>query len=319
MSAAETTADIEEPVWGLGLDAGGTQTRWALAGRNGAIVAQGQVGGMSGLQLTSPTGIEEIRSTLQILAAAVLPLIGTQRVGVVAGFTGLGDPGSELTLRELLGSVLPLAPGHVTLTNDMTIAYRAAFAPGEGYLVYAGTGSIATFLDIEGHFHRAGGRGPALGDEGGGYWIAVQAMALVWRNEDRMPGAWRTSAMAQQILAAVGGEDWANSRSFIYGSDRGTIGKLALQVAASAPDDEAARQLLLRAGNALAHLAVCLAQRFGPRPVVLAGRAQCLSPLIEQGFRQALPGELTMRCVPDLQAHCVAATLVWDKPVTSSA
>lgn len=303
------------PVWGLGLDAGGTQTRWALAGRDGGIVAQGHVGGMSGLQLHALEGIQTLRSTLQALAAAVLPHTGGQSLGVVAGFTGLGDTSSQQSMQRLMASELPLAHGWVTLTNDMDIAYRAAFTPGEGYLVYAGTGSIATFIDAEGHFHRAGGLGPALGDEGGGYWIAVQAMALVWRNEDRQPGAWRTSAMARRIFEAVGGSDWAHSRQFIYGSDRGTIGKLALQVAAAVPDDDAARHLLLRAGDELAQLAHCLLQRFGPRPLVLAGRAQCLSPLIEQGFRQALPDGPDVRCVPDLQAHCVAATLVWDQTV----
>ena len=315
---SDAAAVAAPPAWGLGLDAGGTQTRWALAERGGAIVAQGHVGGMSGLQLQSPAGVEVLRSTLQALAAVVLPHTGGQRVGVVAGFTGLSDAAGQQAMQELLASALPLADGWVTLTHDMDIAYRAAFTPGAGYLVYAGTGSIATFIDAQGQFHRAGGRGPVLGDEGGGYWIAVQAIALVWRNEDREPGAWRTSAMARRMCEAVGGSDWAHSRQFIYGSDRGTVGKLALQVAAAAPDDDAARQLLLRAGSELAQLAHCLLQRFGPRPLVLAGRAQCLSTLIEQGFRQALPDGSDVRCVPDLQVHCMAATLVWDEHVSPS-
>lgn len=305
----DTGRTATAPRWGLGLDAGGTQTRWALAERGGKIVAEGAVGGMSGLQLHSPEGVEALRATLHTLAAAVLPHVSGQHMGVVAGFTGLGDTSSQQTMQGLTASVLPVAKGWTTLTHDMEIAYRAAFRPGDGYLVYAGTGSIATFVDTVGAFHRAGGRGPVLGDEGGGYWIAVQAMALVWRNEDRQPGAWRTSAMAQRMLEAVGGDDWSKSRQVMYGMDRGSIGKLALQVAASAADDDAAHRLLLRAGAELAQLAHCLLQRFGPRPIVLAGRAQCLSPRIEQAFREALPHAISVRCVPDLQAHRVAATL----------
>ncbi|HEY1396565.1 MAG TPA: hypothetical protein VF536_10650, partial [Roseateles sp.] len=34
---------------GLGLDAGGTQTRWALARPDGTLVARGEVGGFSAL------------------------------------------------------------------------------------------------------------------------------------------------------------------------------------------------------------------------------------------------------------------------------
>ena len=36
---------------GLGIDAGGTQTRWALADAAGAIVAEGAVDGMSATQM----------------------------------------------------------------------------------------------------------------------------------------------------------------------------------------------------------------------------------------------------------------------------
>ena len=295
--------------WGLGLDAGGTQTRWALANRAGVVVAEGAVGGMSALQLNTTAGVEELRQSLQALGAAVQAPSQGALLGVYAGFTGLGDACAERALYDLMVAALPMAPGHVKLTHDMDIACRAAFAPGQGYLVYAGTGSIAAFINEEGEFHRAGGRGPALGDEGGGYWIAREALAQVWRNEDRQPGAWHTSPMARRIFDAVGGSDWAFSRQFMYGNDRGAIGKLALQVAASAHDDEVARQLLLRAGVELAQLAQHLLQRFGPRSVVVGGRAQCLSPLIEQGLRQGLPSDADLRWVPDLRAHREAARL----------
>ena len=41
---------------GLGIDAGGTRTRWALADRAGAIVAEGEVAGLSALQMASDAG-----------------------------------------------------------------------------------------------------------------------------------------------------------------------------------------------------------------------------------------------------------------------
>ena len=41
---------------GLGIDAGGTRTRWALAGADGAIVAEGEVAGLSALQMASSEG-----------------------------------------------------------------------------------------------------------------------------------------------------------------------------------------------------------------------------------------------------------------------
>lgn len=300
-------ASTSAPVWGLGLDAGGTQTRWALADRSGNVVAEGQVAAMSGLQLHHAAGIDSLRASMQALRAAVAAHTHGLPLAMYGGFTGLADVTSAQAMQALILAEMPIVAGWVTLTHDMDIAYRAVFAPGQGYLVYAGTGSIASFVDAHGEFHRAGGRGPALGDEGGGYWIAKEALAHIWRMEDQQPGAWKQSPMAQRIFQALGGNDWASSRHFMYASDRGAIGALALQVGASAGDDPVADRLLQRAGVELAQLAQHLLHRFGPRPVVLGGRAQCVSPLIESSMRQALPPDVIVRAVADLQAHCVAA------------
>ena len=294
---------------GLGLDAGGSRTRWALANAQGQTLAQGEVAGMSGLQMQSDAGRAALQETLGSLAQALQATGPVADLGLYGGFTGLGGPAEEAAMRSLLHAHLPLARQRITLTHDMDIAYRAAYAPGEGYLVYAGTGSIAAFIDAQGHTLRAGGRGPALGDEGAGYWIAREALAWVWHQEDRRPGAYHDSPMAQRLLAAVGGTDWQHSRSFMYGSDRGRIGALALVVAASSHEDVFAHALLLRAGAALAELALHLISRCGPRPVTAAGRALLLSPLIEQGMRAALPPEVALQVRPDLQAHVTAARL----------
>jgi N-acetylglucosamine kinase-like BadF-type ATPase len=195
----------------------------------------------------------------------------------------------------------------MTLTHDMDIAYRAAFAPGEGYLVYAGTGSIAAYMDAHANLHRFGGRGGVLGDEGGGYWIAREALAWIWRQEDRNPGAWKSSPLARRMLAAVGGDDWSHTRNAVYGGDRGSMGRLALQVAASAHDDPFARELLLRAGAALAELANHMVHRFGLRPVTAGGRVWLLSPLLEEGLCTGLADGVSLQVVPDLKAHVTAA------------
>ena len=65
---------------GLGIDAGGTQTRWALADAGGEIVGQGSVAGLSALEMGSDAGRQRIRQTLGELAHAVRasgrPLMG---------------------------------------------------------------------------------------------------------------------------------------------------------------------------------------------------------------------------------------------------
>jgi N-acetylglucosamine kinase-like BadF-type ATPase len=289
---------------GLGIDAGGTQTRWALAAPGGAIVAEGTVAGLSALQMGSPHGRETVRSTFAELAAEVLPHGAPARVQ--AGLTGFGGE-SEL-LQRWLAELLHMQAADIHFCSDMEIAYRASFAPGEGYLVYAGTGSIGAFIDAEGQFHRAGGRGVVLDDGGGGFWIAKEALRHIWRLEDEHPGAWRGSPMAQAVFDYVGGDDWACSRQFIYGQERGAVGKLALAVAATADRDPAAAAILHNAGCELARLAQALIKRFGPRPVAVSGRAAELHPSIVAAMRELLPAGLAFRQTSG-GAHYAAARL----------
>ena len=288
---------------GLGIDAGGTQTRWALAGANGDIVAEGQVPGLSALHVR-PDEKARMRETLAELATAVLAAGRPARVH--AGVTGYGDDPGEL--RALIADPLGLEPGAVAVCSDIEVAYLDLFAPGEGYIVYAGTGSIAAFVDAAGVLHRAGGRGATLDDGGGGYWIAREALRHIWRAEDERPGAWRDSPLAKEVFALVGGPDWAHTRRYVYGGDRGEIGLLALAVARAAPSDPAARAILSAAGVELARLARAMIARFGPRPVAFAGRVTELSPLVAQAMREAL-AQATPFEVRTCRGHHAAARL----------
>lgn len=289
---------------GLGIDAGGTQTRWALAAPGGHIVAEGTVDGLSALQMASSEGRGTVRATFAGMAQAVLE--HGRPAAVRAGMTGFGGEGEQLA--RWLAGFLGIESGAVTLCNDIEIAYLASFSPGEGYLVYAGTGSIGAFIDANGELHRAGGRGVVLDDGGGGFWIAREALRHIWRNEDEHPGSWEASPMAQAVFQHIGGSDWSYSRQFIYHSERGEVGKLALAVAASAERDPAAASILREAGKELARLALAMIRRFGPRPVALTGRAAELHPVIVQTMRAALPPD-TPLSQTGLRAHHAAARL----------
>lgn len=269
---------------GLGIDAGGTETRWALANANGAVISEGSVRGMSGLMMATTSGREELGATLRELAHAVRP--HAQPTRVYAGMTGFNEDGNAIS--TLIANALTLAPASVTISNDIEIAYHDCFAPGEGYVVYAGTGTVAAFIDNTGELHRAGGRGALLDDAGGGYWIACEALRQIWRIEDELPGAWQASPMACALFKKIGGDDWACTRKFVYESSRGDIGKLALAVASTADQDPAALKILGHAGTELARLARALMTRFGRRPIALTGRAVQLHWAIEKSFRDAL-------------------------------
>lgn len=307
---------------GLGFDAGGTRTRWALANAAGAIVAQGEVAGFSAAQMQSEAGRIAVRAVLAALQQQVMeqfrlqgqhqgqqPQDGPtwpQRLRVHAGLTGFGGDGAAL--HSLIAEMLAIDAAKLTVGNDIEIAYHDAFAPGEGYLVYAGTGSIAAFIDAGGAFHRAGGRGYYLDDGGGGAWIAREALRQIWRAEDEQPGSWQASPMARAMFELIGGSDWSHTRQLINAGDRGDIGKLALAVAQAAGSDLHAQAILRQAGAELARLGVALTNRFGARPIVLGGRVSQLHALIEASFRAGLPAGSAIE-VRVSSAHCAAARI----------
>jgi len=288
-------------VLALGIDAGGTETRWALVSAGGEVAGEGQLRGFSALQVR---GAERpfVEETLAHMAQSVRAI--GQPARVHAGLTGFG--GDAEALKALIATPLGLSPSAVTVGSDIETAYRDLFAPGEGYLVYAGTGSVAAFIDERGEIHRVGGRGVIVDDAGGGFWIGREALRRVWRDEEERPGEWPSSPLAVEIFASVGGSDYAHTRRYVYEGTRGDVGRLALAVARAADRDAAARAILASAGVELARLAHVLIARFGPRAVALSGRAATLHPLIAQSMRESLPAGSDVALRPCRGHHAAA-------------
>lgn len=309
---------------GLGIDAGGTQTRWGLANEAGEVVASGFADGLSALEMGSASGRQHLGDTLSEIARAARALGRGIPTHVVAGLTGFGG-GSEAdrkNLAHLLAASLGVADDAVSLRSDVEIAYLDVFQPGEGYLVYAGTGAIGAFIDEARAFHRVGGHGGILDDAGSGFWIAKEAMKRVLREEDEHPGSTRDSILARELLACIDPctlpacapfEAWPLIRRFVYDggfeSNRGRVGRLALGVAGAAKaGDLEALEILEQAGRELARLARVLTHRFGPKPVAMAGRVFELHRAIGDTLRSELPFDTKVESrVSD--AHCAAARI----------
>jgi glucosamine kinase len=308
MSGSETN-----DVFGLGLDSGGTKTRWALSRADGSLVADGYVAGLTALQLATSDGRTHIAAAMADLAKQVLPLGVPTRV--CAGVTGLDSRDERLC--SAIALPLGIDSAMVDVHSDIEIAYRDLFAPTQGYVVYAGTGSIAAYIDEAGRLHRAGGRGVYLDDAGGGFWIAREALRHVWRAEDERPGNWETSPMARAMFKHIGGSDWSLSRQFFYQSERGDVGQLARAVAETVEVDAVARDIICRAGDELARLGNAMIARFGLRPIALAGGAAGMHPLIETRMRQHLPADVAMT-VRIAEAHLAASRIAARAAVTNN-
>jgi N-acetylglucosamine kinase-like BadF-type ATPase len=286
----------------LGVDMGGTGTRWVLRGASGQIVARGSVGGATGLP--DP----DSRATCVQMLRAIHAEFPGQPAGAVLGMTGAGLAGDS-GLIGAAAKALNLPDSRIWVMNDMLLAGHTAFSDAQsGHLIAAGTGSVGLHKSADGQMHIIGGRGILIDDAGSGAWIGLQALKSLWRRIEETGAPTGMEGLAAHLFAALGGTDWETTLRRVYGGDRGGIAALAPAVAAAAGDgDETALALLTQAGQELARLARILIQRFGPAPVIAFGGVFSLHPAVTRAVQDALaPTRITFPAL-DFAAH--AATL----------
>lgn len=259
----------------LGIDMGGTGTRWVLADGKGTELGRGRAPGATG-HLFNP----EARSRFVAVIAEIARQSAGPVDGLYAGVTGLGGKAAD-EAREILSGALDCPRAAIWAGDDMSLAYRAVFAPGEGHLVSAGTGSVGLHIPSRGEAIRVGGRGILIDDGGSGAWIALRALDTIFREIDLKGPEAETGPLAASLFDAIGGSDWDSVRAYVYAGDRGQIGGLAQAVAqAGKAGDETALALLDAAGTELARLARALVARGGHRPVAFIGGVLALDPAI---------------------------------------
>ncbi len=160
------------------------------------------------------------------------------RIAIGFGLAGLNDASDA-------ERIIAAFPGYalVRAANDATTACIGAHAGADGGLVIAGTGSAA-IARVAGDETIVGGRGFALGDDGSGAHIGLDALRAATRADDGLaPG----SPLTDEILDEFGGDvvamvRWARAaKPGDYGSfaprafDHAAAGdRIALAIVASA-------------------------------------------------------------------------------------
>jgi N-acetylglucosamine kinase-like BadF-type ATPase len=183
--------------WVIGIDAGGTSVRAALAdGATGIVSAETKIAA-------------DADGGPGILGDLVPPLlrdagIAPGNVGAVcAGITKITRAGVrerwETELRSLLPSV-----ASVTVVPDYVIAFHGALPAGVGVSVVAGTGSVVYGENGRGEAVRVGGRGWEYGDEGSGAWLTTEAVRRTLRALDGMD---KPTPLTRAVCAALGTDE----------------------------------------------------------------------------------------------------------------
>jgi glucosamine kinase len=211
-------------IYFLGIDGGGSGTRAVIINAQREVVGRGSAGPSSHYSLGPALAAQNCASAA---AAAVSdaqrldPNFRSEHIHSWGfGLAGVKREADQTLMRGFLSEIC-FKP--FVLETDVVAAHAGAFAGRPGIVVSAGTGMIILGADEYGDKFYADGWGPILGDEGGGYWIGVEALRSVCRSLDNRTGPTR---LTSPIFDQLGVRDGDEMVRFIY-SDACTRDKIA--------------------------------------------------------------------------------------------
>jgi N-acetylglucosamine kinase-like BadF-type ATPase len=247
------------PRYFLGVDGGQSSTTAIIGDETGRVLGVGRGGPCNHAAAAEGRAkfVNAIQSSLRAACfQAGLP-VDVRFASACLGLSG-GTGDKESIVKEILASDL------TRVTDDALIALSGATAGEPGLVVIAGTGSIAFGRNSGGRTARSGGWGYLFGDEGGGFWIARQALRAALRLEE---GWGIPTSLRARLLDATGTRNMNDLLHRCYTAEfpRPRVASLSVLVNHAAEiGDPVAVQILDTAARELAHLAVAvLRQLFG--------------------------------------------------------
>lgn len=252
--------------WLFGIDGGGTSSRIRVESCSGEVLYQGQ-GGSTNPESNDGRAVSACLEDL--LRGALNP--GLDPRACLAGYigsAGVDRPESKLAMAAMLRgaflSVAGLAEAGLSLEagNDAEPALSGALGDVEGFLLVAGTGSIAYGRTRTGKTVRAGGWGHHLGDEGSAFWIAFEGVKRGIRSAE---GREAESTLIDAAIAHFGLPDMPSMIPFVYKQfSKARIASFAPTVAAIARSgDPVARAIMDEAALELVSLVASVHARLG--------------------------------------------------------
>ena len=228
----------------LAIDAGGTKTSCLLADETKVLgrAVTGSVKLMRVGEAEATTRLKALLAEVSVAASVDLRKVASTCIGL-AGLTI--EAVRQWAERELSSAV----GGQIVLAGDEEIALEGAFRGGPGILIIAGTGSNVIGRAADDAIYQVGGWGPALGDEGSGFWIGHEALrTCFWAKDRNIPTAmldeiaelWGTKSIGEIV-------EKANARP---GPDLPALAPIVARCADAG--DELANAVLERAGIELA-------------------------------------------------------------------
>jgi N-acetylglucosamine kinase-like BadF-type ATPase len=302
----------------LGVDGGGSKTRFLLIDETGEVLASHDEGTAYYLE----TGLETLRAMLTRGITHTLQQGGIVATDLTFAFLGLPSYGEDRALLTTLdaapSAVLPA--GRYRCGNDVVCGWAGALAGADGINIVAGTGSIA-YGEYAGRSARAGGWGELFSDEGSAYWLAREGLRLFSRMSD---GRSPRGPLYERVRAHFALQEDLDLCAAIYGkttTQRSHFARLSKVVAEAAhAGDAEARAVFVRAAAELSDIIDAVRDRLRvpaemQLPVSYSGSLFQLRDLLLAPLEASLACRarkyrfLTARLPPDAGAALHAARL----------
>ncbi|MEP7269912.1 MAG: BadF/BadG/BcrA/BcrD ATPase family protein [Acidobacteriota bacterium] len=254
-------ADAERGLLWLGIDGGGTNTRAVLVDRTGVVRGEGRSEAANFLRVGLSAAVTNIKRAVD--EACTNAGIEPQQIAAACiGLAGVGNPKHRRQMHEALETALRLR--QMTIEIDARVALAGATDLEPGVVIIAGTGSIAYGVNRRREYARAGGWGPAMGDEGSGYYIGRRALEAVVSAYDHRS---QPTSMTEMICCHFGVSSPPELPPVIYDSPTKVMREVAslarIVVEAAREGDSAAQSILTEAAMELARAVVAVIERLG--------------------------------------------------------
>lgn len=235
------------PGFVLGIDGGQTSTTAAICDLSGRLLGVGRAGPAN--HVWEPGGIARVKRAVTISLREASRAARLKSPTFEAAFLGMTGGKARGSAAEAVRGCVSAKRLHVD--NDQVNALASVTAGTPGIVVIAGTGTITYGENARRQSASASGWGWLLGDEGGGFWIARQAITAACRAWDRRG---EPTLLTDLLLAAAGVRDLWQLHFLVYSErlSRSDMAALAAAVPdAAARGDAAARRILRDAGREL--------------------------------------------------------------------
>lgn len=266
----------------LGIDGGGTRTTACLCDQEGRVLCRAQAGGSN----FYADGFNKARAELRTVVQEVRQALGRDVLSCAfIGSSAIEYEADETLVRRLCDGVLECP---VFMHSDVYIALMA-HAAGRlpACMLISGTGSCAAAAGRDGAVRHWGGWGHLLGDDGSAYGIALAGLRAAVRAFDGLAPQTALCAAAVDEYALNTPRDLIDRLS--PRAAKADIARFAQRVDQCAKQgDEAARAILLEAGNSLARLAAVCLRESGCRQIGLYGSVLTCNQAVRGQFDQEL-------------------------------